>query len=378
MLPKIYRRNLAMLKKYSNDFDRITDEEERAGIKEFRKKFSHKFFDPVRLSGDKFLMNIQMGMQFAKKSLAKGSQEVAEDEGRFIKAASRGPIMACNEGATIQNCFQYDLNSSHGYILSRKDFLIPHKQGKTQNLQKIDKSKVGIYLLNIEEKPNKFCFRAHDKIGTFAGHYTHHDIEMLDLLNIKYELDTTEDFNSCVWETDECMTGEELFGEYLEELYAVKQETTGHAKDLCKFLISTLYGHMVKFDEKDICMSKLHKYDMSKVKQINWEEETFTLLGSPFNYHLGRMKPFVYSYSRLLMGKIAIQLWEQKYTVEKINTDCIVTNAPQKVMNSIWEIGTELGQFKLEKTFDGKWKIKNLHKFEQLSAKKEAKELQSI
>jgi hypothetical protein len=67
------------------------------------------------------------------------------------------------------------------------------------------------------------------------------------------------------------------------------------------------------------------------------------------------------SYSRYEICKIAYKLEKKGYEVLRIHTDSIITNAPKEKI----DIGTKLGQFKIEKIYK-KFQIESFMKIHEI------------
>ena len=355
MLKKYFSRNCGIIKKAHNaGFETPEFEEE---MKVFRKKIAGRFFDPLYVCGQQMPMLQQFCINLTKNVK---TETITDEESIFIKRCAYGPIMHRELGAVIENMTQYDMNSSYGALLKSEKFYVPLQVGTICKLTEINNKQIGIYRLKIKGSPDPFCFRVSGDYK-FTGFYTHYDIKMLEKLKVPFELDQEEENNACVWDKSQCAKGSDLFGEFLDQVYEAKLTSTGHTKEICKFLISTLYGQLIQIDEKEIPLDKLEKYNIDDVKSINIENETFLLKKSSFIYDLGRIKAFVYSLSRLTMGQIVLKLKKKGFKVVKVNTDCIVTDAPEENFNKIAPISDRMGDFKVEKKYNGKYIINTLH-----------------
>jgi len=363
MFPKIKARNISIIKKIESK--KFEDENLDKEMLKFKSMISGKYFDPWKLRGEKMQMLQQVGINFANVMEKKGSEEISNDEALFIKRASYGVTMEYEKGYEFENMTQYDMNSSHGFIMAHEKFYIPFKKGTIGKIHEIDDSKIGIYRLHIKGNPSKYCVKVRND-GQYCGYYTQYDMLMMDFLGVEYELDQVEEFNSCVWDKTECVKGSDLFGELMTQLFKAKSQNSGSIKEISKFLMASLHGQLSTLYEKEYSLNVLDKYKIEDVKQINVQNETFTLKGSPFIYHLGRIKPFIYSFSRLTMGRIAHKVMKKGYKVVKINTDCIVTDAPEKWFDKKFNISDKIGHFKIEKKFEGKHIINGLHKIDKI------------
>ena len=81
----------------------------------------------------------------------------------------------------VKNIYDYDINSMHSFLLSNKNFRFPVSEGKYEEITEIDKTKFGIYKLNILSEIDERLFTKNEA-------YDSYDIELLDYLGYKYEL----------------------------------------------------------------------------------------------------------------------------------------------------------------------------------------------
>jgi hypothetical protein len=350
-------------------FGRFLSQERRNPIKVTdqwkRQQEEFKFyFDPVKCGGNRWLMVQQLIFNISQKVEKKYKSEPVVDgtnEMTYLVMGSRGALMEWQEDAIIDKATQYDVNGQYSYCLV--NMLIPVTAGTVTTTTKPDfKNEIGIYRVRLLGEPDPFCFRIHkDYKGNKYGFYTTYDLKMLKKMGIKYEMDNTFKDNCCIWKKSDCVEGQDIFGQIIDKLVKLKKQSD--MKDDAKYIMSKLWGSLVERDSNVVPLSKIDKYDPSDISQINKEDGTFKLKQEPFIYHLGRIKPFITSYARKMMGDVIYKTKQKNYSVFKVNTDGFITDAPINVIDDIWSVGPDLGDFKIECEHENV-KIVNFHKLE--------------
>lgn len=274
----------------------------------------------------------------------------------FHMRASHGAFINCKIGIYNSSYYSYDINSCYSFILKSKNFKIPIKGGKVYKIKEIDINKTGIYKIKILSKIDPMLFnQVIDKKSEYS-YYTDWDISRLNELEYEYELDNSDN-NAYIYEDDDCVSGNFLFGDYINKLYDIKINTYSDIKKV----LSKLWGEACSIKRTKIKFEEMYKYnpkniisfdERKNIVYINTEEQ-------PYNWTFIRMKPFMLSYARYIIGKLSSKIKKQNYDVIRIHTDSITTNCPPEKMNEIKKIDKQIGNLKIEKEFNKGLEIKN-------------------
>jgi hypothetical protein len=288
-----------------------------------------------------------------------GCEYVEDSELPFLEGSMRGQMTYIDNGAIINDCIKYDINSQYMDMMTSKGFKIPLTVGKICTIEEItDTDITAIYKLKVHGE--NILWKDSDN-----DYYTNYHVKILSRLNIDYELVQEED-NAIIWE--HCITGDKLFS-YLHDLYELKKKGNKYAKAV----INTTWGQLSRHSEIWLPLSKYDPdKDRLRVKDWNFEKDLVLLRPTTgkgeFKYITGRIKTFILSYTRYRFIKDYLQpTLKAGYNIHLVNTDAFLTNAPAEVVEKFGKgIGQECGQLKIEATYTGKHKVVNIRKIEKL------------
>jgi hypothetical protein len=189
------------------------------------------------------------------------------------------------------------------------------------------------------------------------GYYTHFDLEFIyehkDKFVIFIELDTSVEFNALLYGNSACGQGENgahpvtdgiacknIFSRWFEKTTEIKEKCKGNL--LAKHIRSSLWGSLVKMkksyytedefsvlDVDDDGTSKYYPIDETLFYKNNRLNRRFECIEieKPYKSSFGRLKPFILSLSRFVVGNTIIKngLIDK---VIRVHTDGIVLNKP--------------------------------------------------
>jgi hypothetical protein len=302
-------------------------------------KFNPDFVVPTRLLN--FL---------AKQSI---KDEIKVDNHYLLHAidlASAGGALVAKKGTYEGKYYLYDIANSYNKFFI--DYKIPSNP-KFASVEKIYKSSFFLYRLKISDE--NFSKEKKWKLRTNRTWFTKWDIDLFDMFGVKYELINGK--NNCVKFVDKIDTD----FEWMETLNEEKQKTDGEEEPMKKMvlknLLSSFWGNMCKYNcitEKEygeeIPDNYFHKVGVVSGDDLYIHPEKFYL------YSIAICKPFVLAYARYRLLKQIHEIEEKGYEVIYAHTDSIITDCPKKY----FDIGSDIGQWKLEKKSKNKVVINNI------------------
>lgn len=262
-------------------------------------------------------------------------------EGEFILDTYRGGLMFAKPYKG--KAYKYDITSMYPSIMSSK-MTFPYKQGEFKILTKsemgkwLDKDKqqyfrYGIYRAIITGDIQKAIFRQNE-----LNHYTHLDLEVA--LKEGYNIELIEDgsCNFLYYPPATRISGTQLFKDYVDLLYPIKQEYKDihYAKPLLNILWGALsekriYNELRKrvgnndvldLDVNENITNTVHLDNGDKIYETEKSDDLFV---SGF----ARIMPFITAKGRQMMANLIAENIDVD-SVVRIHTDGIITSGPLK------------------------------------------------
>ena len=320
------------LRKYNKDFEQWTNEIKKNSVYNIRYTyyFSH---------------HIAVETVFKKLSLGKFESitEVTKIEHQYMNLCNNGGLTYCEtyEG----ECFGYDFNAYYPRVLSSNVFKIPITDGEEcytdiyKCLTKSIKLKYGFYYISITStNPNA------KKVFSFSKHdvYTHYSIEFAykhrKQFNFEFAFYCEEEgFNCYVYEDENLVTGNEIFGNWFKQLADLRKLFPKNK--LLKHLLSSIWGHLCKNKSIMRTYEQIQEEALDvghdeeahyKIQDhiINDSNDYYVLYNNhePYHYGLARMKAFLTSYGRNRTATIALNDIDN---VIRIHTDNVTFTKAQ-------------------------------------------------
>ena len=237
-------------------------------------------------------------------------ETIEEIETKYFEACNNGYLESCVAGT--YECYGYDMNSFYPRLLGDSKLKIPIKAGKEYKLHTIDKFnlKFGFYKVVIECYHEDFV-----KIFKFSedNTYTHYSLLFAYMYqkeyDIKIELNMTEEYNAYLYNDDDIIETKSIFNTWLNKLINVKAKCKSNK--LIKHLLSSLWGTLSRknYDNKIAVSEKeLENYDDEEynIVDIDTQKNIYYVCKKQNKYKYNiRLKPFLQSYQRCFMGRIA-------------------------------------------------------------------------
>lgn len=237
-------------------------------------------------------------------------EHIEEIETKWFEGCNNGYLESCVPGE--YECYGYDMNSFYPRILGESKLKIPLKVGYEIKLETLDKYnlKYGIYNVVITcNHPDfikifKFC---EDNI------YTHYSLAFAFMYqseyNIKIVLNKKDEYNAYLYHDCDLIDTKEVFGEWFNKLIAVKNKFPKNK--LIKHLLSSLWGGLSRKNYKKRIAMTSDEFELSDenvyiLDDIDIEKNIYYVVKKQNKYKYNiRLKPFLQSYQRSFMGRIA-------------------------------------------------------------------------
>ena len=254
--------------------------------------------------------------------------KIEQDESIWISECNSGALMYAEkyEG----QAYKYDVKSMYPSLL-KSTLKIPIQRGEFNILShdefnKMEYFQLGIYRIKIEksedENINKlFRFNKYNK-------YTHTSLEHAKSLNLKMTLIQDETANFLCYSVEKRIGCNELFGEYIDFMFDLKEKKISKAK----YILNVLWGSLCEIEKRTLMYKNKEirigeDYDIYSIKPNEKNEnhlEIITTKQSKF-YKTGfaRLSPFLISQGRYHMSKI---LYPHRENVKQCHTDGFVSD----------------------------------------------------
>jgi hypothetical protein len=322
---------------YRNDFEIWCKDLKENGI--YYQKYFHNN-SAVMLTFKRFASHQLKAIKFDNK--------INFDEFINIESCHNGGLIYFDKeytNKTVQ-CYGKDYSSFYPTNLSISTLKIPIGKGHKIKLKKIKFKELqyGIYHIKITCTNQEFY-----KIFSFSkrDRYTHYSLKFAykhrKEFGVSFELNTTGEYNAIIYDDESLIDSSYLFENWYNNLMAIKIK---HPKNkLVKHLLSSLWGSLCQFKKLYLNEEEFNnlpddsisdwddnintKYKILKEK-ISYDENNnqitkYILVESENAYSnpLARLKPFLLSYSRNIVGSLIIK--ENILSdVIRINTDGII------------------------------------------------------
>lgn len=237
-------------------------------------------------------------------------------ESHYFEGCHNGALEYCSEGT--YECYGYDQSSFYGRLLAEYSLKIPINKGKEIKLNSLDKRnlKFGFYCVRIECDNDNF-----KKIFQFSKDniYTHYSLFTAFMyqkeFNVKINLLDLE-FNAYIYDDDDLIESKSIFGEWFQRLIKVKKQYPKN--QLAKYLITELWGRLSQKNKPKTIETNIDEIDRFKCnyKENLCEDDDYVIHEQyddkfilqeniPIYKYNIRLKPFLISYGRFIMGNLA-------------------------------------------------------------------------
>ena len=267
-------------------------------------------------------------------------------EGEWIANASISAIIFAKKGYMGPG-YKYDVKSMYPSIM-KSGQLFPVKEGEFKTITDIDLShqpffEFGIYRCKVEQCSNNLLK------NNKKDYYTHIDLKRAKELNLKIEMIIDGQANFLYYSRDKLLTGNELFGPYVDLLYSIKSKgVTKRSKSILNILWGALCQKLVvrsNVTNDSQTITDLGGPDI-RITKIRPSTDGITHIetskaSKPYKHGWARLSPFL-----LAKGRYNISTIMDKYieTVQRCHTDGILlSKRPEGII-----IGESLGDLAYE------------------------------
>lgn len=251
-------------------------------------------------------------------------EEISEIEQAWLRKASMGATMFSRnyEGP----CYKYDFKSDYPFIMTMDYFYVPIQKGKFKKMtqEEFDNWKripYGIYRCKIIYENKSIFFRENR-----YGYYTHFDLNTAKELGYQIILIDDEQANFLYY--PQLVKSKNLFGEYVNTLFALKEQKVPGAKNL----LNILHGALSEINKKTLIFEDdgtgcdtngtviYNNWDLMNITQIG--ENTFRLIienqKNIYKTPFGRLQAFL-----LGMGRRRLFVYGKDYEeyIVRMHTD---------------------------------------------------------
>ena len=267
---------------------------------------------------------------------------ILQDESEWIKLSSFSALIWCEkyEG----ELYKYDFKSLYPSLMNSTTLKFPVKRGEFKILEKFDKEyfDYGIYRCKItksdDENINKI-FKCN-----FHNYYTSIDLTNAKQLGLQIELIQDNKPNFLSWSRDKTITFQEVFKNYVNILFPLKENKV----DKAKYILNLLWGALSQVDKRKQYIDKEFKIEedeeICEIYPSNTEDDKHIIKTTKFNNYyktpFARLCPFIISQGRKIMSNI---MFEHRDYIHRIQTDGFVSSKPIHFNNDV-----KLGELKYE------------------------------
>ena len=272
--------------------------------------------------------------------------DITREESDFLRNARGGLIFGEKyEG----EAYKYDVNSFYPSLYSSRYLLIPIREGEIQTLTQnefktMTPKRMGMYRAKltaptVDNIDKLFRLDRND-------YYTHYELNYASELNYKMEIIQDGKPNFLYYSRDKCLTGSEVFGEFVKTMYPLKKRGIAIAKEFLNTLAGALCEERVfhlTFDPtKDELIIKEDREMVSGVMEKSPTCYKVDVIdpNKRFEYNWARMKPFLTAKGRVTIAKIM-----QPYisNIKRCHTDGFISDVKLPIKHS-----EELAKIKYE------------------------------
>lgn len=258
-------------------------------------------------------------------------EEILQDEAEWIKFSSFGAIIWCEpfEG----KLYKYDFKSMYPHLMTSSTLKFPVKRGEFKNIGEFNNQyfEYGIYRAVIQtsddENINKlFRFNKHN-------YYTSIDLTNAKKLGLNIELIKDDNPNFLYYSRDKLITFNEVFKQYVEILFPLKENKNLLARHQAKAILNILWGALCEVDKRKMFIQDKFKIEedeeIIEIYPSSTDENSHIIKTTKLNHYyktpFARLCPFLIGQGRKQMSDT---LFEYKDHIHRIQTDGFLCDIP--------------------------------------------------
>jgi len=268
------------------------------------------------------------------------AEVILQDEAEYIKNTSFGALI-CAEKYNGE-LYKYDVKSLYPFLMNSNTLKFPIKRGEFKIIESFnDFFEFGIYRCKIEKSEDENI----NKIFKFNYHnyYTSIDLTNAKQLGLNIELIKDNKPNFLYYSRDKLITCNEVFKNYIDILFPLKDNNIKKSK----IILNILWGSLCEIDKRKQYIQTSFKIEEDEeICEIypSSDDTSHILKTTKFNKYYktpyARLCPFIIAQGRKHMSNI---MFEHKNNILRIQTDgflinkCIHSNTNVKLGELRWE-----------------------------------------
>ena len=298
---------------------------------------------------------------FHDTSVAIQPEPIRQDEAFWIMKATMAGIIWAKPYTGPG--YKYDVCSHYPAIMNQQQFVVPIKRGDFRNMTKKQFDDMpniwpGIYRCVVEGQSKAFRLNKFD-------YYTHYDLKTAQELGFKITLIIDNEPNALIYDNTRRISGNKIFGEYINTIFALKQQGIVGAKKLLntlwgvlgkKSLLNFNYknGHELIIKDENSLISIVPVPIADALAHLpipdngphSWDGNHLVSVAKNDGFYesnYARMMPFLLAKGRRDIFTI---MQPHLHLVKRIHTDGFITTKDIKV-----KLGTKMGDLKYEGSY---------------------------
>jgi len=252
-------------------------------------------------------------------------EPILQDEALWIQEASKGAILVWAENYEGP-MYKYDVKSMYPYIMTLMTNKFPVKRGEFKKIDKIEEFiQFGIYRCRIEKSKDENI----NKLFKFnkKGYYTSNSLNHAKKLSLKIELIQDEKPNFLYYSGDKTLKFGEVFGDYVDFMFSLKEKNIPLSKDILNRLWGALCEKVkIKLNDKKRLIIDDDE-EINELKPLLGNEDIDYVYVNKINERykttFARLCPFLLSKGRSYACDLMI---EHKEHIHRINVDGFITD----------------------------------------------------
>ncbi len=266
---------------------------------------------------------------------------ISLEEAEWLIDTKSGPLIWCKEYQGP--IWKYDFASHYPSTMQHPHVLFPVKAGEFLTWKEFEYNPaIAIYRCEIEPTNDSWkLFRINNK-----NKYTSVDLRRARELKLNIKLIQDGEPNVLLYNRQKCVTGSQLFGEYVKYLFPLRKKCGNRAKELLNCLWGALSreGKIVKVFHETEEIDEFEGRQIYDFKPYGNDEiiVTFIKNNSLFAFNYARIAPFILAHGRARLSK---EMGPHINSIVRCHTDSMFSTID---LNNVLNIGDDIGQLKYE------------------------------
>lgn len=291
------------------EFNKLTLEEEFIKTIEIHKNLKQASNGLINILKSGSYKNSALDLFDRTTKFIQQPEEIKQDEAVWLKNSTKGALIFADkfEG----ELYKYDVKSLYPYLMYLSTLKFPIKRGEFQQIITLDELEYfqfGIYRVEIfkseDDNLNKLF-----KFNT-SHYYTSVDLSNAKKLGFKYKIIVDDKPNFLYYSRDKLITFNEVFKDYIDFMFKLKEQSIPKAK----FILNILWGALCEmsrnkyYDNKPVNIGE--DEEISELRPCHFDEDVDLIetvkLVNMYKTNYARLAPFLLSNGRKYMSDIMI------------------------------------------------------------------------